>query len=89
MGSVARHGPFPAGKHPSEAPQPSTQTSPEDVFLLWLLQLPERADVAEAARSEIARLDRAAPLSPGPARLRELMAEAAEAGSPRISRLRR
>ena len=89
MGSVARPGTFLDGDRPSEPPRPSARTSPEDVFLLWLLQLPEGVDVAEAARIEIARLDRAAPLSPGPARLRELMAEAAETGPPRVARRHR
>lgn len=56
---------------------PSARTSPEDVFLIWLLGLPEGADPAEAALAEIARLDAAAPLAAGPRRLRELMMELA------------
>ena len=54
---------------------PSARTSPEDVFLVWLLGLPDGTDPARAARAEIARLDRAAPLAAGPRRLRELMVE--------------
>lgn len=50
--------------------------APEDVFLAWLLSLPDDADVAAAARLEIARLDRKAPLSAGPLRLRQLMEQA-------------
>lgn len=59
---------------------PAPQTRPEDVFLAWLLALPDGADAAEAARREIARLDRAAPLAPGLERLRQLMIELARAG---------
>lgn len=88
MGSVARHGPFSTREQPSEPSWPSPQTRPEDVFLLWLLQLPEGTDVAEAARKEITRMDRNAPLSPRAARLRELMAEAIDAGVTRASRRR-
>ena len=58
---------------------PSRRTRPEDVFLAWLLTLPSGADVAQAARREIARLDRAAPLDAGPERLRQLMMELVEA----------
>lgn len=36
---------------------PSPRTEPEDVFIVWLLGLPEGADPAEAARTEIARID--------------------------------
>lgn len=86
MGSVARPAALLDRDHPSEPSRLSAQVSPEDVFLLWLLRLPEGADIVEAARDEIARLDRLAPLPPGPARLRALMAEAAEAGSPRVAR---
>jgi len=56
---------------------PSSRTSPEDVFLVWLLGLPDGTDPARAALAEIDRLDRAAPLAAGPRRLRELMAELA------------
>ncbi len=88
MGSVARRGTFSACAHPSEPSWPSAQTRPEDVFLLWLLQLPEGTDVAEAARKEITQMDRDAPLSPRATRLRELMAEAIEAGASRAARRR-
>lgn len=36
---------------------PKSATS-EDLFLAWFLRLPHDADVAQAARSEIARLNR-------------------------------
>ena len=88
MGSVARPETFPARQHPSERPWPSPRTRPEDVFLLWLLQLPEGTDVAEAARKEIIRMDRNPPLSPKAARLRELMAEATESGASQAPRRR-
>ena len=67
---------------------PSAQASPEDVFMIWLLRLPDGTDVAEAARDVIARLDRAAPLAPGPLRLRALLEEAA-ATRPRAARAAR
>lgn len=55
--------------------------APEDVFLAWLMMLPPDADVASAARREIARLDATAPLQPGPAQLRRLFVEAARSAS--------
>ncbi len=63
----------------------SSMPSPEDVFLAWLLSLPSGADIAAAALIEIERLDRAAPLSSGPARLKSLMEQAvATAADPRL-----
>lgn len=53
----------------------------EDVFLAWLLHLPDGTDLAEAARREIDRLDEAAPLPHEPRRLRSLFVEAVQAGS--------
>ena len=32
--------------------------TPEDMFLAWFLRLPHHADVTQAARQELARLDR-------------------------------
>ena len=58
---------------------PTRRTQPEDVFLAWLLSQPSEIDLAQAARREIARLDRAAPLGAGPKRLRQLMIELVEA----------
>ena len=89
MGSLARRETFPHNNNRSGKSRISAGTSPEDVFLFWLLLLPEGTDIAEAARDEIARLDRAAPLPPGPARLRELMAQTAKTGSPPIARKHR
>jgi hypothetical protein len=34
------------------------QPTPEDLFLAWLMRLPYGADISQAARLEIARLDR-------------------------------
>lgn len=63
----------------------SSPPSPEDVFLAWLMALPLDADIAVAARIEIERLDRAGPLSSGPARLKSLMEQAvATAADPRL-----
>lgn len=59
--------------------RPTGSIRPEDVFLAWLLALPGNADIADAARREIARLDRAEPLQSGPRRLRQLMIELVEA----------
>lgn len=53
--------------------------APEDVFLAWLLALPDILDVATAARREVARLDAAGEMGPGPARLKRLLVEAATA----------
>lgn len=82
MADPTRAGPIHAGEASAEdarpaARWPAAQTRPEDVFLAWLLALPENADTAAAARREIARLDRAAPLGAGPERLRTLMVELA------------
>lgn len=77
MGSSAHHIAIEGREEHAAAAWPSAQASPEDVFLIWLLRLPDGADVAEAARAEIARLDRAAPLAPGPLRLRGLLEQAA------------
>lgn len=51
--------------------------APEDVFLVWLLNLPDGADLAAAARSEIARIDRSRLRNAKVARLRDLFVEAA------------
>ncbi|MCO5146759.1 MAG: hypothetical protein M9895_11360 [Aquamicrobium sp.] len=59
---------------------PSPRTQPEDVFLVWLLGLPEGTDPAEAARIEIARID-AAELADGRLhRLRALFGALARTG---------
>ncbi|WP_421925694.1 hypothetical protein [Neoaquamicrobium sediminum] len=56
---------------------PLPQASPEEVFLAWLIALPEGEDVAVAARKQIRRLDEATTVSPPLRRLRALLAEAA------------
>ena len=53
----------------------------EEVFFAWLVRLPHDADIAGAARREIARIDRHYPSSPALLRLRALFMEAADAGS--------
>lgn len=50
--------------------------TPEEMFLYWFLQLPANADVAQAARSEIARIDGSEPADAGMARLRGLLLQA-------------
>jgi len=57
--------------------------APEDVFLAWLLALPADADVASAARREIASLDRRAVLPAAAARLRALLVQATRPATPR------
>lgn len=59
---------------------PSPRTEPEDVFLVWLLGLPEGADPAEAARVEIARIDAAGLAQEKLRRLRALFSALALAG---------
>jgi hypothetical protein len=59
--------------------------SPEDIFLSWLLWLPDDADVPSAAADEVARLDRHAPLEPGAKRLRDLLLSAADMAENPIS----
>lgn len=80
MDLVARRARSARRRRPSAASWPSARACPEDVFFVWLLRLPDGADIARAAREEIARLDRAAPLPPGAVRLRELMVAASKAG---------
>ena len=47
--------------------------SPEDIFIAWLLWLPDDVDLPEAALQEVARLDRRAALPPDAKRLRDLL----------------
>ena len=55
------------------SPQRCSLPSPEDVFIAWLLWLPDGVDLPEAALQEVARLDRRPALSPGAERLRDLL----------------
>src|SRR3546814_12435078 len=49
----------------TSAPRPrNDMPRPEDVFLAWLCSLPAGADIAAAARREVARIERRAPLRP-------------------------
>lgn len=54
------------------AGQATAQPQPEDVFLSWLLAQPAGTNLAEAAETEIARLQRYQGDHPGPRRLVEL-----------------
>jgi hypothetical protein len=58
-------------------------TSPEDIFLAWLLSLPDGVDPSDAAVAEIVRLDRARFRSPRRKRLRELFVAAAKSAAPK------
>jgi hypothetical protein len=60
----------------------------EDMFLAWFFNLPDSANVADAARSEIARIDRAASPSGEVARFRSLLHQAT-LNQPAASRQRR
>ncbi|SFU12913.1 hypothetical protein [Mesorhizobium sp. YR577] len=51
---------------------------PEEIFLSWLLWLPQGSDIRTAAAREVARLDRRAPLPDDLRRLRALLITAAE-----------
>jgi len=73
MNLAARKTASEAETNPAAPSWPTQQTAPEDVLLVWLLRLPAETDIAGAARVEIARLDQAAPLCPGPQRLRALL----------------
>jgi hypothetical protein len=57
--------------------------SPEEVFLAWLLSLPDSVDASDAAVAEIVRVDRAQLRSPRGKRLRELFVAAAECAVPK------
>lgn len=81
MGSSLIHGDLDAPAPQVSARPPLAQASPEEVFLAWLVALPEGVDVAAAARKQITRLDEAAAVSPPLRRLRALLEEAA--GTPK------
>jgi hypothetical protein len=57
--------------------------SPEEVFLAWLLSLPDSVDASDAAVAEIVRVDRAQLRSPRGKRLRELFVAATECAVPK------
>jgi hypothetical protein len=50
--------------------------SSEDLFLAWFLRLPHNADVAQAARNEIARLNRLEHICETTLRLRTMLEQA-------------
>lgn len=66
MGSVARPAALLDRDHPSEPSRLSAQVSPEDVFLLWLLRLPEGADIVEAPATRSRGLTGSRPWRRGP-----------------------
>jgi hypothetical protein len=55
--------------------------SPEDIFLAWLIRLPDGVDPSDAAAAEVVRLDRARLRSPSRERLRELFVAAAKSAA--------
>lgn len=74
MGSFPTHADL---NKPTSPRPPLAQASPEEVFLAWLIALPEGEGVAVAARKQIRRLDEATTVSPPLRRLRALLEEAA------------
>jgi hypothetical protein len=56
--------------------------SPEEIFLAWLVSLPDGVDVSTAAAAKIVRLDLARLRSARGKRLRELFVAAAECAVP-------
>jgi hypothetical protein len=77
MGSSPIHADLNKPTSPISPRPPLAQASPEEVFLAWLVALPESVDVAAAARKQITRLDEAVAVSPPLRRLRALLEEAA------------
>jgi hypothetical protein len=77
MGSSPIHAGLDRSTSPISPRPPLAQASPEQVFLAWLIALPEGEDVAVAARKQIRRLDEATAVSPPLRRLRALLEEAA------------
>jgi hypothetical protein len=58
--------------------------SPEEIFLAWLLSLPDGANASEAAAAEVARLDQRSLRSRCGKRLRELFVAAAECSGQKL-----
>ena len=64
------------------APLAEGLASPEEIFLAWLLCLPDGVDASDAAAGEVVRLDRARLRSPRGKRLRELFVAASKCAVP-------
>ena len=63
--------------------QAKDPASPEEVFLAWLLNLPDSVNASDAAATEVVRLDRARLGSRRGKRLRELFVAAAQCSVPK------
>lgn len=59
----------------SEQPRPHGQPAARDIFMLWLMLLPDDANRSAAARQEIARLDAATVSNRDTQELRALLLE--------------
>ena len=59
----------------SEQPRPHGQPTARDIFILWLMLLPDDANRSVAARQEIARLDAATVSNSDTEELRTLFLE--------------
>jgi hypothetical protein len=64
------------------APLAEGLASPEEMFLAWLLCLPDGVDACDAAAREVVRLDCTRLRSPRGKRLRELFVAAAKCAVP-------
>jgi len=63
----------------AEQPRPSGRPAPKEVFMLWLMLLPEKANKVTAARQEIARIDASSVFNQETRELRELFTEIVDA----------
>lgn len=61
----------------SEQPRPHGRPAPRDIFILWLMMLPDDANKPLAAQLEIARLDAATVSNCDTEELRDLLLEVA------------
>jgi len=81
MGSLRPHPEAESGEgSPRSGRARPTHTPPEEVFLLWLLWLPDGAEVKAAARSEIERIDASRADDPRTLRLKSLFQAVATYG---------
>lgn len=63
----------------SEQPRPHGLPAPRDIFMLWLMMLPDGANKSAAARQEIARLDAATVSNSDTEELKSLLLEVTSA----------
>lgn len=67
--------------HPiDEQPRPRGRPAPRDVFMMWLMLLPEGADQRQAAMREISRIDASRADTPDTDELRQLFVDLSASG---------